>query len=101
MTSSAPPRIDYPPVRTFWFAGPSFSEGVEARQLDRVPVRMYSREKTIADCFRYRNKTGLDTCLEALRLYKQQRRVDIDALLRYARVRRVSRVLMPYLEAML
>ncbi len=96
-----PPRIDYPPVRTFWFSGASFSEGIETHRLDDVPVRIYSREKTIADCFRYRNKIGLDTCLESLRFYKQQRRIDIDALLRYARVRRVARVLTPYLEAIL
>jgi predicted transcriptional regulator of viral defense system len=96
-----PPRIDYPPVRTFWFSGESFSEGIEAHRLDGVPVRIYSREKTIADCFRYRNKIGLDTCLESLRLYKQQRRINSDALLRYARVRGVTRVLTPYLEAIL
>lgn len=98
---AAPPRIDYPPVRTFWFSGPSFSEGIHTHRLDGVPVRIYTREKTIADCFRYRNKIGLDTCLEALRLYKQQRRTDTDALLRYARVRGVTRVLTPYLEAIL
>lgn len=96
-----PPRIDYPPVRTFWFSGASFTEGIEVRRLDGVPVRIYSREKTIADCFRYRNKIGLDTCLESLRLYKQQRRIDTTALLRYARVRGVTRVLTPYLEAIL
>lgn len=96
-----PPRIDYPPVRTFWFSGASFSEGIETHRLDGVPVRIYSREKTIADCFRYRNKIGLDTCLESLRSYKQQRRIDTDALLRYARIRGVARVLTPYLEAIL
>ncbi len=95
------PRIDYPPVRTFWFSGASFSEGIEVHRLDGVPVRIYSREKTISDCFRYRNKIGLDTCLEAVRLYKQQRRINTDALLRYARVRGVARVLTPYLEAIL
>jgi predicted transcriptional regulator of viral defense system len=96
-----PPRIDYPPVRTFWFSGVSYSEGIETHQLDGVPVRIYNREKTIADCFRYRNKIGLDTCLESLRYYKQQRRINTDALLRYARVRGVTRVLTPYLEAIL
>jgi len=96
-----PPRIDYPPVRTFWFSGPSFSEGIEGHQLDGTQVRIYSREKTIADCFRFRNKVGLDTCLESLHLYKRQRRIDTDALLWYARVRRVTRVLTPYLEAIL
>lgn len=96
-----PPRIDYPPVRTFWFSGASFSAGIETHNLDGIPVRIYSREKTIADCFRYRNKIGLDTCLESLRFYKQQRQIDVDALLRYARVRGVTRTLTPYLEALL
>ena len=96
-----PPRIEYPPVRAYWFSGKAFTEGIETHQLDNVPVRIYSREKTIADCFRYRNKIGLDTCLEALQFYKQQRRTDVDALLRFASVRRVKRVLTPYLEAIL
>ena len=96
-----PPRIDYPPVQTFWFSGASFSEGVETHRLDDIPVRIYNREKTIADCFRYRHKIGLDTCLESLRFYKQQRRIDIAALLHFAELRRVKRVLTPYLEAIL
>lgn len=98
---SEPPRIDYPPVRTYWFSGVAFSEGIETHRLDGVQVRVYSREKTIADCFRYRNKIGLDTCLESLRLYKERRKIDIDALLRYARIRRVTQILTPYLEAIL
>lgn len=95
------PRIEYPPVRSFRITGRAFSEGIEVRQLDGVPVRIYSREKTLADCFKYRGKIGLDTTLEALRLYKGQRRVNVDALMRYGRVCRVSRVMQPYLEAIL
>jgi predicted transcriptional regulator of viral defense system len=96
-----PPRIEYPPVRTFWFSGKAFAEGVETHQMDGVPIRIYGREKTIADCFRYRNKIGLDTCLESLRMYKQQRNVNVDALLRFAHLRRVTRTMQPYLEAIL
>lgn len=95
------PRIDDPPVRTFWFSGRSFTAGVEVHRLDGAPVRVYSREKTIADCFRYRNKIGLDACLEAIRFYKQQGKVNVDALLQYARLRGVARGLTPYLEAIL
>ncbi len=95
------PKIDYPPVRAFRFSGAAYSEGIETPRLDRVAVRIYSREKTIVDCFRYRNKIGLDTCLEALRLYKLQRRPDVDALMKLARVRHVANVLRPYLEAIL
>ena len=74
---------------------------MEKHQLDGVPVRIYSREKTLADCFKYRNKIGLDTVLEAVRLYKQSRRTDVDALVRYAKICRVAKVIRPYLEAML
>jgi predicted transcriptional regulator of viral defense system len=88
-------------VRVIGLGGAAFSEGIEEHQLDGIRIRVYNREKTIADCFRFRNKIGLDTCLEALRLYKQQRRVDVDALLRYARICRVEKVMRPYLEAIL
>ena len=96
-----PPRLDYPPLRVFWFTEKAFTEGVEIKQLDGVNVRVYSREKTLADCFKYRNKIGMDTVLEAIRLYKQSGRTKIDALMRYAEVCRVANVLQPYLEALL
>jgi predicted transcriptional regulator of viral defense system len=98
---SEPPRIEYPPVRVFRFGTRAFSEGVETHSLDGVPVRIYSREKTLADCFKYRNVVGLDTVLEALRRYREEGRVDVDAILRYARTCRVERVIRPYLEAVL
>ena len=95
------PRIDHPPVRVFWFAGKAFSEGIETHRLDDVPVRIYNREKTLADCFKYRNKIGMDTVLEALRLCREQKRIDVEALMRYAEIRRVKDVIRPYLEATL
>jgi len=98
---SEPPRVDHPPLRTFWFTGRAFTEGVETHQLDGVPVRIYCREKTLADCFKYRNKIGLDTALEAIRLYKQSRRTNVDALMKYADICRVAKVMRPYLEAVL
>jgi len=98
---SEAPRVDHPPIRVFWFTGKAFSEGIETHRVDRVPVRVYSREKTLADCFKYRNKIGLDTALEALRVYRQQRRVNIEALTRFAEICRVKQVMRPYLEAIL
>jgi predicted transcriptional regulator of viral defense system len=98
---SQPPRIDYPPVRVFRFSPAPFSAGVETHRLDGIPVRIYSREKTLADCFKYRNTIGLDTALEAIRLYRQQPRVNVNRLLEFAKVCRVSRVMRPYLEALL
>ena len=96
-----PPHMDHPPLRTFWFTGRTFTEGVETHRLDGVSVRIYCREKTLADCFKYRNKIGLDTVLEAIRLYKQSRRTNIDLLMRYADICRVAKVMRPYLEAVL
>jgi predicted transcriptional regulator of viral defense system len=97
---SEPPRVDYPPVRLFWFSGPAFHEGVEVKKLDGLPVRIYSPEKTIADCFKYRNKLGMDVVLEALRLWNERRGRKVEVLLQHARHCRVERVIRPYLEAL-
>lgn len=99
--NSEPPRIDYPPVRVFRFTPGPFHAGIETHRLDRIPVRVYSREKTLADCFKYRNAIGLDTCLEAVRLYREHGPIDVGALMEYAKVCRVTRVMQPYLEALL
>jgi len=95
------PRLDYPPLRIFWFSGPAWSEGVETHLVDDTPVRIYGPEKSIADSFKYRRKIGLDVALEALRLYRRRRGFDVNKLLHYARVCRVEKVMKPYLEALL
>ncbi|HYO94827.1 MAG TPA: type IV toxin-antitoxin system AbiEi family antitoxin domain-containing protein [Polyangiaceae bacterium] len=94
------PRLDYPPTRYFWFSGPAFHDGIKTHELDGAPVRIYDPEKTIADCFRYRNQIGMDVVLEAMRLWRERRRRKLDALLKYARMRHVERAMRPYLEAM-
>lgn len=96
-----PPRLEHPPLRVFWFTGKAFSEGVETHEVDGVPVRIYGAEKTLADCFKYRNKIGLDTAVEALRGYVRGRYAQIDTLMNYARICRVEKVMRPYLEALL
>ena len=73
-----PPRVSFPPIRVFWFTGRAFTEGVEVHKLDGVPVHIYSPEKTLADCFKYSNKIGLDTTLEALKLYRERRKTKIN-----------------------
>jgi predicted transcriptional regulator of viral defense system len=99
--NAEPPRLDYPPIRSYRFSGEAFSAGIETPSIDGIPVRIYNREKTLADCFKYRNRIGLDTALEALRLYKESRRVRLDELLQYAKICRVAKVMRPYLEAVL
>jgi len=96
------PRIGAVPLRVFWYAEPSYSAGVEDFLVDRVPGRRYSAEKTIADCFKYRNKIGLDVAIEGLRTYRERkRRPDIKALTHFAEMDKVLRVMQPYLEAIL
>jgi predicted transcriptional regulator of viral defense system len=94
------PRLDYPPTRFFWFSGRAFQEGIETRELDGTPVRIYDPEKTLADCFRYRNQIGMDVVLEAMRLWRERRRKKLDVLIEYARMRHVERAMRPYLEAL-
>jgi predicted transcriptional regulator of viral defense system len=96
-----PPKMIYPPVRVFWFTGDAFTEGVETHTIDGVPVRVYSPEKTLADCFKYRRKIGPDIAVEALKRYRQSRKLDAKALVRFARVCRVEEVMRPYLESVL
>jgi predicted transcriptional regulator of viral defense system len=96
-----PPRMSFPPLRIFWFTEPAFTKGIEVHQIDGVPVRVYRPEKTIADCFKYRNKIGLDVALEALKLYRGRRNTKINDLLRYAAICRVDKIIRPYLEALL
>jgi predicted transcriptional regulator of viral defense system len=94
------PRIGYPPVRIFWFTGHSLTAGVQTHDLDGVPVRIYSPAKTVADCFKFRNKIGLDVALEALRESRRSRLATVDELLQMAKVCRVANVMRPYLEAL-
>jgi predicted transcriptional regulator of viral defense system len=96
-----PPRLEHPPLRIFWFQGTAFSEGVEEHAVDGIQVRVYSPEKTLVDCFKYRNKIGMDVVLEALKLYRQRRRFEADELIRFARICRMEKVMRPYLEATL
>jgi len=96
-----PPRIAHPPVRHYWFSGRSFSEGIVKEKIDSVPVRVYSIEKTLADCFKYRNKIGIDVAIEALEHYRSEKKVNVEKIVRFARINRVATIMQPYLEAIL
>ncbi|MES9938107.1 MAG: type IV toxin-antitoxin system AbiEi family antitoxin domain-containing protein [Sedimenticola sp.] len=99
--SARMPSLDYPPVQAYRFSEETFKTGIETHQIDGASVRVYCVEKTLADCFKYRNKLGMDIVLEALKLYRSEHRVNRDALLKYARVCRVEKVMRAYLEASL
>ena len=94
------PVVDWPRLRVARFSGAALTFGIEVHHLEGVRVRITSRERTVADCFKYRNKVGLDVALEALREYLRARERSVDALVDAARICRVSRVMQPYLEAM-
>lgn len=93
------PSLDSPPVHAYRFSDDAFRAGIEKHEIDGVTVRIYSAEKTLADCFKYRNKIGMDVVLEALKFYRSQRPFNLDNLLKYARICRVEKVMKPYLEA--
>jgi predicted transcriptional regulator of viral defense system len=95
------PSLDSPPVRAYKFSGEAFNAGIEKHQIDGVTAQVYSVEKTLADCFKYRNKLGMDVVLEALKLYRSQKKFNLNELLKYAKVCRVEKVMKPYLEATL
>ena len=88
------------PLRIVRMSGKAFTEGVEEHQIETVNVRVYKSAKTVADCFKYRNKIGLDVALEALREYRRKYRGGMDELWSYAHICRVARVMRPYLEAL-
>ena len=94
------PRIDWPPLHAVYLTEPCFSAGIEVHEVDGIPVRIYSAEKTIVDCFKYRNKIGLDVALEALKLYRERGRMRIATIGQHAQSCRVWRVIRPYLEVL-
>jgi predicted transcriptional regulator of viral defense system len=87
-------------VRIVHLSPLAFAAGVEEHRIEGVPVQVYSAAKTVADCFKFRNKIGLDVALEALRDYHRKHRAGLDDLWRFAKVCRVATIIRPYLEAL-
>ncbi len=93
------PRIAYPPIKMVQMTDGVYSEGIETVERDGVKLRVYGIAKTVADCFKHRNKIGLDVALEALKDVHAKRRATADDLWRYAKICRVANIMRPYLEA--
>ncbi len=93
-------KIADPPLRLVHMSGSAATAGVETQMIEGVSVPVFSAAKTVADCFRYRNKIGLDVAIEALRDYRRLRRGRMDDVWRFAKICRVSRVMFPYAEAL-
>ncbi len=96
---AAKPKMQLPPLRVMRFSGAALTEGVETYQIEGVPVQIFNPAKTVADCFKYRNKIGLDVALEALKECILDRRTTMDDLWHFAKVCRMTNVMRPYMEA--
>ena len=96
---AAKPKMQYPPLRVMRFSGAALTEGIETYQIEGVPVQIFNPSKTVADCFKYRNKIGLDVALEALKECILDRRTTMDDLWHFAKVCRMTNVMRPYMEA--
>jgi predicted transcriptional regulator of viral defense system len=95
-----PPSEALLPLHIVYMSGNAFEAGIETHQLEGIPVQIYNLPKTVADCFKYRNKIGLDVALEALQESWRDRRCTMDELWHYAKICRVSNVMRPYLESL-
>ena len=95
------PSLDYPPVRAHRFSKASFAVGIETHRIDGAAVKVYDKDKTVVDCFKFRNRIGMDVVLEALRLHRERNGLDLGKLLGYAQACRVEKVIWPYLESSL
>ena len=93
------PRVDDPPLRIVRLSGPALTTGVQTHSVEGVPVHVYSPAKTVADCFKYRNKIGMDVALEALRDCFRRRKATADEIWIAAKACRMTNVMRPYLEA--
>jgi len=93
------PQLDYPRLRIARFSGEALTQGVEERRVEGVTLRVYSPAKTVADCFKYRHKIGIDVAVEALRDFSRKYRGGATDLARFARICRVGRIMQPYLDA--
>lgn len=92
------PRLRYPPLRYFLFSKKSYKNGIETILSNGFPIKIYSVEKTLADCLKYRQKIGMDIVLEALKEYWKKGHVDLNKLFKFAKICRVENVLKPIIE---
>lgn len=93
------PRIDYPPIKMVQSTGEAYSAGIEEAVRDGITLRVYCPAKTVADCFKHRNKIGLDVALEALKDARASHKASIDDIWHFAKICRVTNVIRPYLES--
>jgi len=101
LRSYVPPKINYPPIQIHYFSDKFYKAGIEAHKFNGIEVKIYSREKSIIDCFRLRKKIGIDVAVEALKNYLKQDHLNINLLLDFAKKSKVIKLLEPYLQALM
>lgn len=92
------PAIAYPPMRYFWYSQKLLKTGVQEHSIDGCTIMIFDIEKTLVDCVKFRNKIGMDVVLEALKMYWQSRKTNLDKLFEYAKLFRVEKILKPIME---
>lgn len=92
------PKIDYPPIRMVQMTANAYATGIEEHLIDGMKLQVYSAAKTVVDCFKHRNKIGLDVALEALKDAWRTRKASAEDLWRHAQACRVANVMRPYLD---
>jgi predicted transcriptional regulator of viral defense system len=97
---SAQPRVSYPPVSIVRFSGPCYSEGIDEHEIEGVAVKIYNPAKSVADCFKFRNRIGLEAAIEAARECLREQKATSDEVYHYAKICRVWNVMKPYMEAL-
>ena len=94
------PRVDFTPVRAIRISGAALTDGIEAHGVEGIQVRVTSPARTVVDCFKFRNKIGLDVAVEALKDYRRLRKGTADELWRQADRLRLAKVIRPYWDGM-
>lgn len=98
---SRPLSLDYPPVKSYKFSDRAYQAGIEMHQIDGAAVRIYCIDKTLVDCFKFRNKIGMDIFLEAIKIYKMRKKFHLQKLIEYAKICRVEKLMQPWLQSFL
>lgn len=100
---SEEPRLDNPPLQIFWLSKKIYHVGIQEVFIDNKPVKIYSPEKTIADCFKFRNKIGLDVAVDAIQRYFKQpsSNQNLKTLMNFAKLNRVDKIITPYIESLI
>jgi predicted transcriptional regulator of viral defense system len=94
-------KIDYPPIRVYHLSDKVYTSGIEEQTFDGIKIKIYSKEKTVTDCFKFREQIGKDVALEALKDYMKLPSPDVRSIMKYAKINRVDEIIRPYIETLI